>query len=83
MNPPSVEKYGYWTNTKNPATADEWFESSKEHAGSWWPEWRKWLKKNSGGQVDARTPGDGKLKVIEAAPGSYASLRIGAKTDAE
>ena len=83
VNPPSVEKYGYWTNTKNPATADEWFESSKEHAGSWWPEWRKWLKKNSGGQVDARTPGDGKLKVIEAAPGSYASLRIGAKTDAE
>ncbi len=81
VNPPSVEKYGYWTNTKNPATADEWFESSKEQAGSWWPEWRKWLKKNSGGQVDARTPGDGKLKVIEAAPGSYASLRIGAKTE--
>ena len=76
VNPPSVEKYGYWTNTKNPATADEWFATAKEHSGSWWPEWRKWLKKNSGDRVAARTPGDGKLKVIEAAPGSYAGLRI-------
>ncbi len=81
VNPPSVEKYGYWTNTRNPATADEWFEGAKEHPGSWWPEWRKWLKRQAGGQVDARTPGDGKLKVIEAAPGSYASLRIGAPVD--
>ncbi len=81
VNPPSVEKYGYWTNTKNPATADEWFETAKEHPGSWWPEWRKWLKQNAGGQVEARTPGNGKLKVLESAPGSYASLRIGAKTD--
>ena len=45
VNPPSVEKYGYWTNTKNPATPDEWFASATEHKGSWWPEWRKWLKK--------------------------------------
>ena len=83
VNPPSVEKYGYWTNTKNPATADEWFDGAKEHPGSWWPEWRKWLKRQGGGQVNARTPGDGKLKVIEAAPGSYASLRIGAPADSE
>ncbi|MBS29086.1 MAG: class I poly(R)-hydroxyalkanoic acid synthase [Alphaproteobacteria bacterium] len=76
VNPPTVEKYGYWTNAKNPADPDKWFESAKEHPGSWWREWRKWLTKNSGGEVDARAPGDGKLKVIEAAPGSYASLRI-------
>lgn len=81
VNPPSVEKYGYWTNTKNPTTADEWFETAKEHPGSWWPEWRKWLKRNSGGQVEARAPGDGKLNVLESAPGSYASLRIGVKTE--
>jgi polyhydroxyalkanoate synthase len=82
VNPPAAEKYGYWTNTKNPDTADAWLESAKEHHGSWWPEWRKWLSKNAGGEVAARTPGDGKLKVIEAAPGSYASLRIGAKDGA-
>ncbi|MDE0780743.1 MAG: class I poly(R)-hydroxyalkanoic acid synthase [Alphaproteobacteria bacterium] len=76
VNPPANEKYGYWTNAKNPATPDEWFEGAKQHDGSWWPEWRKWLKKNAGGQIAARVPGDGKLKVIEAAPGSYASLRL-------
>ena len=81
VNPPTVEKYGYWTNTRNPETPDEWYESAKEHPGSWWPEWRKWLKKQAGGQVAARTPGDHKLKVIEAAPGSYASLRIGAPVE--
>ncbi len=77
VNPPTVEKYGYWTNTRNPMSPDEWYETAKEHPGSWWPEWRKWIKKQGGGQVTARTPGDHKLKVIETAPGSYASLRIG------
>jgi len=81
VNPPSVEKYGYWTNTKNPETPDEWYESAEEHTGSWWPEWRKWIKKQAGGQVAARTPGDHKLSVIESAPGSYASLRIGAPAE--
>ena len=81
VNPPTVEKYGYWTNTKNPESPDDWFAGAEESSGSWWPEWRKWLKKNAGGQVEARIPGDGKLKVIEAAPGSYATLRIDAKTD--
>ena len=76
VNPPTVEKYGYWTNTKNPANPNAWFEGAMEHSGSWWPEWRKWLAKNAGGEVDARVPGDGKLKVIEAAPGSYASQRL-------
>jgi polyhydroxyalkanoate synthase len=79
VNPPTVEKYGYWTSAKNPADPDKWFEGAKEHPGSWWPEWCKWLAKNAGGQVDARTPGDHKLKVIEAAPGSYASLRLDAE----
>ncbi|MEK9900199.1 MAG: alpha/beta fold hydrolase, partial [Rhodospirillaceae bacterium] len=79
VNPPTVEKYGYWTAAKNPADPDAWFESAKEHPGSWWPEWRKWLAKNAGGQVEARKPGDGKLKVIETAPGSYASLRLDAE----
>jgi polyhydroxyalkanoate synthase len=76
VNPPSAEKYGYCTNDNNPDTPEAWLETATEHAGSWWPEWRDWLKKFAGGTVPARSPGDGKLKVIEAAPGSYASLRI-------
>jgi hypothetical protein len=38
------------------------------------------MDKNNGGvTVAARVPGDGKLRVIEDAPGSYVSLRLGAE----
>jgi polyhydroxyalkanoate synthase len=76
VNPPAQEKYGYWTNKDNPADPDAWLAGASEHAGSWWPEWRKWVKKSAGGTIPARTPGDGKLKVIEAAPGTYANTRF-------
>lgn len=76
VNPPAQEKYGYWTNEDNPADPDAWLANATEHAGSWWPEWRKWIKKSAGGSIAARIPGDGKLKVIEAAPGTYASTRF-------
>ena len=76
VNPPANNKYGYWTNKENPADAEEWLASAEEHPGSWWPEWRKWVKKYAGGQIKARKPGDGKLKVIEEAPGSYALTRF-------
>jgi polyhydroxyalkanoate synthase len=34
--------------------------------------------RNGTERVPARVPGDGKLKVIEDAPGSYVSVRLGA-----
>jgi poly(3-hydroxyalkanoate) synthetase len=38
------------------------------------------MEKNNGGvKVAARVPGDGKLKVIENAPGTYVSLRLSAE----
>ncbi len=77
VNPPEPEKYGYWTNPENPADPEDWFAGAEEHAGSWWPAWRQWIQQHAGGQTDARKPGDGKLKVIEAAPGSYATTRFG------
>ena len=76
VNPPAGGKYSHWTNAKNPATPDEWFAGAKEHAGSWWPAWAKWVAKHGGGKVDARVPGSGKLKVIEDAPGSYVKSTI-------
>ena len=42
---------------------------------SWWPSWEKWIAKYAGGEVKARIPGDGKLKVLENAPGSYVMVR--------
>ncbi len=79
INPPVPEKYGYWSNKENPADPEEWFAGADESPGSWWPEWRKWVKKYAGGSIPAWVPGDGKLKVIEAAPGSYASARFDEK----
>ena len=79
VNPPAKKKYGYWTRKDNPDDADEWLAGAEEKAGSWWPEWRKWIKKHAGGSVAARKPGDGKLKIIEAAPGSYAATRFDAE----
>jgi polyhydroxyalkanoate synthase len=76
INPPVANKYCYWSNSKTPEDPDEYFEGAKQHDGSWWPDWQKWVKKYAGGEVDARKPGDGKLESIEDAPGSYVTVRI-------
>ena len=75
VNPPAAEKYSYWTNPKLPDSADEWFERAEEHAGSWWPDWVRWLRRRSGKKVPARAPGGGGLATIEDAPGSYVMKR--------
>lgn len=77
VNPPEKEKYCYWTNSKLPKDPQKWFDGAKQHDGSWWPDWDKWLAKHAGPKnVKARKPGDGKLKVLEDAPGSYVKVRI-------
>lgn len=76
INPPASNKYCYWTNTKLPKNPDAWFEGATQHEGSWWTDWDKWLKKQSGKDVKARKPGSGKLKVLEDAPGSYVQMRL-------
>jgi polyhydroxyalkanoate synthase len=74
INPPGAGKYQYWTNDRNADTFPEWFEGAVEHPGSWWPDWNSWLAEKSGARVAARTPGDGKLKVLEDAPGTYVTM---------
>lgn len=75
VNPPAANKYGYWTNNRKAKSPDTWFKGATQHEGSWWNDWNEWVGKFAGGQVNARTPGDGKLKVIEDAPGSYVKVR--------
>ena len=77
VNPPSANKYWYWTNDKLRDTADEWLATAEKHPGSWWTNWSEWIADFGGDKVPARTPGKG-LKVIEDAPGSYASMRLDA-----
>ena len=75
VNPPSANKYGYWTNDKLPDTPDAWFAGATQNEGSWWTNWREWITPYLGREVPARVPGKGKLKVLEAAPGTYARIR--------
>jgi polyhydroxyalkanoate synthase len=76
VNPPNKNKYQYWTGPKpRSANLDKWLEKAKEHAGSWWPDWLAWLKRQDETEVPARVPGAGELKPIEDAPGSYVKVR--------
>jgi polyhydroxyalkanoate synthase len=74
INPPAANKHGFWTNDALPATAEAWLEGAEKHEGSWWGHWQAWLVKGQE-QVAARKPGSGRLKPIEAAPGSYVRVR--------
>jgi polyhydroxyalkanoate synthase len=77
VNPAGSDKYGHWTNEakKNPKSPEDWLKAAAQHKGSWWPEWRKWIAEFDGEQVPARHPGDGKLKALEDAPGSYVKVK--------
>jgi poly[(R)-3-hydroxyalkanoate] polymerase subunit PhaC len=74
VNPPG-SKYGHWENDKNPPTPDEWLARAKPHPDSWWPVWQRWVERYAADEMPARQPGDGKLKPIEDAPGSYVKIR--------
>ncbi|MEK0083373.1 PHA/PHB synthase family protein [Benzoatithermus flavus] len=76
VNPPASGKYGYWLNDRLPADPDAWYAGATHHEGSWWNDWAQWNASFAGEMVPARRPGDGKLKPIEAAPGSYVKVRL-------
>ncbi|MEJ0020432.1 MAG: class I poly(R)-hydroxyalkanoic acid synthase [Acetobacteraceae bacterium] len=76
VNPPDGGKYSHWINNDLPADPEEWFKGATEIAGSWWPDWQRWVTALSKEQVPARRPGAGKLKPIEDAPGSYVQVRL-------
>ena len=75
INPPAANKYGYRVNEKLDADPARWLEGATQQAGSWWTDWSRWVARHGGEQVSARTPGDGKLKVLADAPGSYVAVR--------
>jgi polyhydroxyalkanoate synthase len=77
INPPAAKKYQYWTNDAKAKASDieDWRAGATEHPGSWWTDWDKWLAKLSGKKIAARKPGDGKLKVLGDAPGTYVKVK--------
>ncbi len=75
INPPSKQKYCYWTNSTLSPKPDDWFAGAKEHAGSWWPHWHAWQQTRVGKKVPARKLGNARYKPIEPAPGRYARVK--------
>jgi polyhydroxyalkanoate synthase len=75
VNPPDGGKYNHFVNGQMPADADEWFAGATEVAGSWWPDWQRWVTSFDKSQIPARIPGKGKLKALEPAPGTYVTVR--------
>jgi polyhydroxyalkanoate synthase len=84
INPASKKKRSYWINDDaTPKTvkakrpdADTWLQGAAEHAGSWWPEWAKFLAEHGGKDVKAPTqPGNAAHQPIEPAPGRYVKMK--------
>lgn len=75
VNHPDKHKYHHSINTALPETVEEWQAGAERFPGSWWPHWLEWLNSVSNSKAPARHPGDGKLPVIEDAPGSYVKVK--------
>ena len=78
VNPPSANKYQYWTNDGEFASLDEFVAGASEHPGSWWPDWLQWLESIDARRVKAkgsRKPGGKANPAIEDAPGRYVRTR--------
>jgi len=71
MNPPSGNKYGFFTNPHFPICADEWIETATKQEGSWWTAWDDWIALYGGEKVApiASYPSLG------SAPGTYVRER--------
>jgi polyhydroxyalkanoate synthase subunit PhaC len=76
VNPPEGGKYSHWINEALPPSPDDWFKGATEIAGSWWPDWQRWVSAQAPERVPAREPGTGNLKPIEDAPGGYVKVRL-------
>jgi polyhydroxyalkanoate synthase subunit PhaC len=76
INPPAANKYGYWTNDRLDAEPHKWLAGATQHPGSWWSDWARWVGPYAGDNVAARRPGNGKLRTIEDAPGSYVKMKV-------
>jgi poly(R)-hydroxyalkanoic acid synthase, class I len=79
VNPPSSGKYNHFVNDALPPDPQSWMEGATEVAGSWWPDWQRWItsheRPRGKSTVKPRIPGDGKLPVLGDAPGDYVKVR--------
>lgn len=74
-NPPASGKYQYWSDGPPEGEFEAWLDRAEMTAGSWWPDWDRWLRSHDDAQVKARRVGNRKHKPIEDAPGRYVKMR--------
>lgn len=74
INPVSKPKYQYWLGGEVKGAFEDWVKNVSENPGTWWPHWQEWISKGDK-QVTARIPGDGKLKPLCDAPGTYVKIK--------
>ncbi len=80
INPPGANKYNYRVTDELPEDGEAWAKQAAVNAGSWWPEWDRWVRALDNAQAAARVPGQGKLAAIEDAPGTYVKSKLGEAT---
>jgi polyhydroxyalkanoate synthase len=72
INPSKGGKYPHWTNDSLPETPEEWMAGAEQQEGSWWVDWHKWLKPQSGKRIKPPIPGACEnLPALGDAPGEY------------
>ena len=77
INPAVRNRRSFWVNPLLGSEADHWLAQATESAGSWWPDYARWLARFGGGQVAARSQaGNATYKPLGPAPGEYVKFRI-------
>jgi polyhydroxyalkanoate synthase len=77
VNPAAKNRRSHWVNERLPGPPDEWLAGATEHAGSWWPDWDRWLAQHGGEMIEAPGhPGSAQYRPIEDAPGRYVAFRV-------
>jgi polyhydroxyalkanoate synthase len=72
LNPPTNKKASYLIGPVNPNGAEAFLASGEKRQGSWWIDWRDWLRARSGEEIAARaSAGDARHPIIAPAPGAY------------
>jgi len=72
LNPPTNKKASYAIGPIDPAGPDAFTSNAEKRQGSWWLDFRDWLHKRSGEEVEApKSLGDNRHPILAAAPGTY------------
>jgi len=72
VNPPGSAKSSFFINSDLPADPAAWQAGARQHPGSWWEHWGKWLADRSGERQPAPAClGNPQHPELVPAPGTY------------